>query len=188
MGKNLTVKTPGWFSGHHSRNSTIITTSGYKQEIPSTLPTYSWTLTPIPNCTCSVMTVPIFDAWLPSTWLTNYTDPSTRLQSPNKKVLGCKVLQFIPTMKIKKMLGHKTQWCTYTTTSSQEWWTRAKLFLWSQFAWTNYAQCLCNLWTLWRPLKQSFYMSRVRRKEGSKTHSQIPGKHNRISISLSLDR
>ena len=22
-------------------------------------------------------------------------------------------------MKIKKMLGHKTQWCTYTTTSSQ---------------------------------------------------------------------
>ena len=93
--------------------------------IPSTLPTYSWTHTPIPNCTCSVMTVPIFDAWLPSTWLTNYTNPSTRLQSPNKKVIGCKVLQFIPTMKIKKMLGHKTQWCTYTTTSSQEWWTRA---------------------------------------------------------------
>ena len=79
-------------------------------------------------------------------------------------------------MKIKKMLGHKTQWCTYTTTFSQEWWTRAKLCLQSQFAWTNFAQCLCNLWTLWRPLKQSFYISRVRRKESPKTHSRIPRK------------
>ena len=60
----------GWFSGHHFRNSTIITTSSYKQGIPSTLPTYSWTLTPIPNQTCSVVTVPLFDAQLPSTWLT----------------------------------------------------------------------------------------------------------------------
>ena len=92
--------------------------------IPSTLPTYSWTLTPIPNWTCSVVTVPIFYARLPSMWLTNCTDPSRRLQSPTKKVVGCKVLQFIPTIKIKKML--KTQWCTYTTTSSQEWWTRAR--------------------------------------------------------------
>ena len=32
----------GWFSGYHSRNSTIIITSGYKQGILSTLPTYSW--------------------------------------------------------------------------------------------------------------------------------------------------
>ena len=59
----------GWFSGHHSWNSTIITTSGYKQRIPSTLPTYNWTLTPIPNRTCSVVTVSLSDARLPSTWL-----------------------------------------------------------------------------------------------------------------------
>ena len=72
----------GWFSSHHSRNSTIITTSGYKPRIPSTLPTYSWTLTPIPNWTCSVVTVPLSDARLPSMWLTNYANPSTRLQSP----------------------------------------------------------------------------------------------------------
>ena len=65
-GKNPT----GWFSSHHSRNFTIITTSDYKQGIPNTLPTYSWTLTPIPNRTCSVVTVPLYDAWLPSTWLT----------------------------------------------------------------------------------------------------------------------
>ena len=31
----------GWFLDHHSWNSTIILTRGYKQGIPSTLPTYS---------------------------------------------------------------------------------------------------------------------------------------------------
>ena len=90
------------------------------------IPTYSWTLIPILNWTCYVVTVPPFDARLPSTWLTNCTDPNTQLQSPIKKVVGCKVLQFIHTMKIKKMLGHKTQWYTYTATSSQEWWTRVR--------------------------------------------------------------
>ena len=69
MGKNLMAKTPPG-SGYHSRNSTIITTSGYRQGISSTLPTYSWTLTPIPNRTCSVLTVSLSDARLPSTWLT----------------------------------------------------------------------------------------------------------------------
>ena len=59
----------GWFSGHQSRNSTIITTSNYKQGIPSTLPTYSWTFTPIPNRICSIVTVSLSDARLPSTWL-----------------------------------------------------------------------------------------------------------------------
>ena len=118
-----------------------------------------------------------FDAQLLSTWLTNCADPSTRLQSPTKKVVGCKVLQFIHTMKIKKMLSHKTVRCTYIATSSRE---RdelgQELRLWSQFTWTEFAQSLCNLWTIWRPLKQSFYMSTVRRKESPKTYSRIPRK------------
>ena len=147
------------------------------KKIPSTLLTYSWTLTPIPNWTCSVVIVPLFNAWLPSTWLTNCADPSTRLQSPTKKVVGCKVFQFIYKMKIKKMFGYKTLWCIYTTTSSKERDELGQEFrLQSQFAWTEFAQCLCNLWTLWRPLKQSFYMSRVRRKESPKTYSRIPRK------------
>ena len=145
--------------------------------IPSTLPTYNWTPTPISNWTCSVVTIPLSDAWLPSMWLTNCADPNTRLQTPTKKIVGCKVLQFIHTMKIKKILGHKTLWSTYITTSSRE---RDELVqelrLRSQFAWTKFAQCLCNLWTFWRPLKQSFYISRVRRREGPKTHSRIPRK------------
>ena len=118
-----------------------------------------------------------FDARLPSTWLINYADPSMRLQSPIKKVVGCKVLQFIHTMKIKKMLGHKTLRYTYTTTSLRE---RdelgQELHLRSQFSWTEFAQSLCNLWKLWRPLNWSFYMFRVRRKESPKTHSRIPRK------------
>ena len=125
----------------------------------------------------SVVTVPLFDARLPSTWLTNCVDPSMRLQTPTKKVVGCKVLQFIHTMKIKKMFDHKTLRCKYTATSSRE---RdelgQELRLRSQFAWTEFAQCLCNLRTFWRPLKQSFYMSRVRRKWSPKTHSRIPRK------------
>ena len=80
---------------------------------------YSWTLTPIPNWTCFVVTVPLSDARLPSTWLTNCVDPSTRLQSPTKKVVRYKVLQFITMMKIKKILGHKTLRCTYIATSSR---------------------------------------------------------------------
>ena len=122
--------------------------------IPSTLPTYSWTLAPIPNRTCSVVTVSLFDARLPSTWLTNCADSNTRLQSPTKKVFSCKVLQFIPTMKIKKMLDHKTQRCTYTTTSSQELWTRARTSSSVTICLNReISQCLCNLWTYWRPLK-----------------------------------
>ena len=77
-------------------------------------------------------------------------------------------------MKIKKMLGHKTLWCKYTTTFSRE---RDELgqepCLRSQFAWTEFAQCLCNLCTILRLLKWSFYMSKVRKKEGPKTYSWI---------------
>ena len=51
------------------------------------IPTYSWTLTPIPKWTCSIVTISPFDARLPSTWLTNCADPSTQLQSPTRE--GC---------------------------------------------------------------------------------------------------
>ena len=141
---------------------------------PSTLPTYSWTLTPIPNWTCFVVTVPLSDARLPSMWLTVAQIPINDFKTPTKKIVGYKALQFIHTMKIKKMLGHKTLWCKYIATSSRE---RdklgRKLCLRSQFAWTKFAQCLCNLCTVLRLLKRSFFMSKVRRKEGPKIDSQI---------------
>ena len=44
------------------------------------IPTYSWTLTPIHNWTCSVVTISHFQCTAPSTWLTNrYVDPSSGL-------------------------------------------------------------------------------------------------------------
>ena len=171
MGKNLTAKTPsGDFQVITPETPLLSQQAVTSKEILSTLPTHSWTLTPIPNWTCSIVTVPLSDARLPSTWLISYADPSTRLQTPTKKIVGCKILQFIHTMKIKKMLGHKTLQCKYTTTSSRERdELRQELRLRSQFAWTEFVQCLCNLWTLWQPLKQSFYMFRVRRKESPNT-------------------
>ena len=136
IGKNLMAKSPpGDFQVTTPEtpllSQQVVTSKG----TPSTLPTYNWILTSIPNWTCSVVTIPLSDARLLSTWLTNCADPSTYLQSPTKKVVGCKVLQFIHMMKIKKMLGHKILRCTYTTTSSRE---RDELGqelpFWSQFA------------------------------------------------------
>ena len=140
-GENLTAKTPlGNFQVTTPETPLLSQQAVTSKGIPSTLPTDSWTLTPIPNWTCSVMTVHLSDARLPSTWLTNCADPSTRLQTPTKKVVSCKVLQFIHMMKIKKMLGRKTLRCKYTATSSRE---RdelgQELRLWSQFAWTEFA-------------------------------------------------
>ena len=95
-------------------------------------------------------------------------NPSTRLQKhQSEKIVGCKVLQFIHMMKIRKMLGHKTLWFKYTATSPRKREELGQEFcLRSQFAWTEFAQCLCNLCTIWQLLKKSFYMSKVRRKEG----------------------
>ena len=177
-GENLTAKTPQVdFQVTTPKTPLSLQQAVTSKGISSTLPTYSWTFTLIPNWTCSVVTVPLFDTRLPSTWLINCTNPGSRLQSPTKKIVSCKVLQFIHTMNIKKMLGHKTLRCKYIATSSRE---RdevgQELHLRSQFSWTEFAQCLCNLCTIWRPLKQSFYLSRVRRKEGPKTYSWIPRK------------
>ena len=83
------------------------------------IPTYSWTLTPISNWTCSIVTISPFQYTAPNTWLTNCTDPSTQLDHQLEKDVYCKVLQFIQTMKIMKLLGHKTLWCTNTATSSR---------------------------------------------------------------------
>ena len=49
------------------------------------IPTYIWTFTPIPNWTCFCSDNFSFWCTAPNTWLTNYTDPSTRLQSPTRE-------------------------------------------------------------------------------------------------------
>ena len=121
MGKNLTAKTPpGDFQVTTPETPLLSQQAVTSKGIPSTLPIHSWTLTPIPNWTCSVVTVPLSDARLPCTWLTVVRIPVRDFKTPTEKIVGCKVLQLIHTMKIKKMLGHKTLQCKYTATSSWE--------------------------------------------------------------------
>ena len=76
--------------------------------------TYSWTLIPIPNWTCSVVTISHFQCMAPSTWLTNCTDPNTRLDHQLEKNVGCKILLFITWWRswsclITKPYGVQTQ-------------------------------------------------------------------------------
>ena len=102
------------------------------------IPIYSWTLTPIPNWTCFVVTISHFQCMAPSTWLTNRcTDPSMWLTHQLEKDVGCKVFQFIHIMKIKKLLGHKTLRRTNTIASSRERWTRAYVFSHNMLATTS---------------------------------------------------
>ena len=83
------------------------------------IPTYSWTLTPILNLTCSVVTISHFQCTAPSTWLTNYADPSTRLQSPTREGCWLQSSSIHHSMKIIKLFGHKILWCTNTAASSR---------------------------------------------------------------------
>ena len=89
-----------------------------------------------------------FQCMAPSTWLTNCVDPSTQLNHQLEKDVGCKVLQFIQTMKIKKLLGHKTLRCTSTAASSRERWTRANSVSGHNLHEQDFASYLCNLCNL----------------------------------------
>ena len=162
-GKNPT----GWFSSHHSRNFTIITTSDYKQGIPSTLPTYSWTLTPIPNRTCSVVTVSLFWCTAPK-FVTNQLRGSQYATSITnlKRLLAAKFFSSSTRRRSGRCLVTKPYGVNTQQLLQERDELGQELCLRSQFAWIEFAQCLCNLCTIWRLLKQSFYMSRVRRKEG----------------------
>ena len=87
MGKNLTVKTPpGDFQVTTPEtpllSQQVVTSKG----IQSTLPTYSWTLTPIPNWTCSIMIIPLSNARLLSTWLTVARIPVRDFKTLTEKI------------------------------------------------------------------------------------------------------
>ena len=70
MGKNLTAKTsPSDFHVTTPETQLLLQQAVTSKGIPSTLPTYSWTLTLISNWTFSVVTVPLSNARLPGMWL-----------------------------------------------------------------------------------------------------------------------
>ena len=95
MGKNLTAKTPqGDFLVTTPETPLLSQQAVTSKGIPSTLPNYSWTLTPIPNWTCSVVTVPLSNARLPSTWLTIARIPVRDFKTPTEKIIGCNQVIF----------------------------------------------------------------------------------------------
>ena len=125
MGKTNTAKIPtGDFKVTTPENLLLSQQAVTNKGIPVLIPTYSWTLTPIPNWTCSVVRISPFDARLLVCDKLIARIPIHDFNHQLEKVVGCKVFQFIPTMKIKKMLSHKTLRYINTVTSSQEWWTR----------------------------------------------------------------
>ena len=107
-----------------------------------------------------------FQCMASNTWLTNRcTDPvrdlllcmnpSMRLTHQLEKDVGCEFLQFILTMKIKRLLGYKTL-CPKTQQLLQRRWTEANC-LQSQFEWLinlhQVASVCITLHHLRQPLK-----------------------------------
>ena len=102
------------------------------------IPTYSWTLTPIPNWTCFVVTISPFDAQLPSMWLTKCADPSTWLQSPTREDCCLESSSVHPHDE-----DLKDAWSQNPTMHKHNnFFRRDELgwnCLWLQIAWTNFA-------------------------------------------------
>ena len=94
------------------------------QESLYLIPTYSWTLTHT-QLNFFYTDNLSFQCMVPSTWLTNYADPNTRLDHRLKNDVGCKVLQFITRWKSWSCLVIKPYYVQNTTASSRERRTRA---------------------------------------------------------------
>ena len=129
-----------------------------QQAVTSKWITVSYTnlqLNPYPSTQLNLFYSDNFSSWCtaPSTWLTNYADPSTRLQSPTKEGCWLQSSSVHHTMKITKLLGYKILEYKNTATSSQERWTRANSVSGHNLLEKNFVQHLCNLCHLWRPLK-----------------------------------
>ena len=107
-----------------------------------------------PNTQLDLFCSDNFSFWCmaPSTWLTNYADPSTRLQSPTREGRWLQSSSIHSQWRSRRCLvtkpfGAQTQELLHKNNEL------GKFYLRSQFAWTNFAQHLCNLWKLWWPLK-----------------------------------
>ena len=112
-------------------------------------------LNPYPNTQLDLFCSDNLSFWctISSTWLTNCTDPSTRLQSPTREGCWLESSSVHHMMKIEKMLGRKTLRCTNTATSTQERWTRANSVSGHNFLEQTLLNTCATCVLLWRPLK-----------------------------------
>ena len=128
MGKTNTAKTPpGDFKVTTLKNPLLS-----KQAITSkriSVHSTNLQLNPYPNTQLDLFCSDnlSLECTASSTWLTNCADPSMQLQSPTREGYWLQNSSIHHTMKIQKILGHKTLRWTNIATSTQERWTRANL-------------------------------------------------------------
>ena len=116
MGKTYTAKTPpGDFKITTLENlllSQLVVTS-------------KWILVPYTNLQLNSYPNTQLDLFCSDNLSFQCMTPNTRLTHQLEKDVSCKILQFINTMKITKLLGYKTLRCTNTVASWRERWARA---------------------------------------------------------------
>ena len=120
MGKTYTAKTPpGDFKVTTPKNPLLSKQAVTSKGIP--VPYTNLQLNPYRNTQLDLFCSDnlFFQCMTPSTWLTNWANPSTRLQSLTREGCWLQSSSVHHTMKIMKLLGHKTLWCTNTAASSR---------------------------------------------------------------------
>ena len=118
-GENLHGKTsPSDFKVTTPENSLLSQQAVTSKEIPVSYTNLQ--LNPYPNTQLELFCSDNLSFWCtaPNTWLTNWVDPSMRLQSPTREGCWLQSSSIHHTMKIEKLLGYKTLRCTNTATSS----------------------------------------------------------------------
>ena len=120
MGKTNTAKTPpGDFKVTTLENSLLsqqaVTSKGIS------VPYTNLQLNPYPNIQLDLFYSDnlSFQCMAPNTWLTNCADPNTRLQSPTRECCWLQSSSVHHSMKIMKLLDHKTLRCKNTAASSR---------------------------------------------------------------------
>ena len=113
MGKTYMAKTPlGDFKVTTPENPLLSKQAVTSKEI--SVPYTNLQLNPYPNTKFDLFCSDNLSFQCPalSMWLTNYVDSSKRFDHQLEKDVSYKVLFFIQTMKIMKLLGYKILWCT----------------------------------------------------------------------------
>ena len=148
MGKNLTTKTPpSDFQVTTPETPLLSQQTVTNKGIPSTLPTYSWTLTPIANWTCSVMTVPFFDALLPSTWLTVMRIPVRDFNNTNWENCQLQSSSIHPHDEDQEDTWLQNPMVQrHNNFFKRKRWTRSRTLSPVTICLKEFAQCLCTLW------------------------------------------
>ena len=126
-------------------------------------------LNPYPNTQSDLFCSDSSPLWcMTPKYVTNgCADPSSQLQNTNlKRLLAAKFFSSSTRWRSRRCLVIKPYGANTHQLLQEKDELGQELCLWSQFAWIEFAQCLYNLCTMWQLLKQSFYMFRVRRKEG----------------------